>query len=202
MFFTALCFFFREFIHTGDVRKLRFLRRHFEGLEKISEWVDMNYWILDVLETPVKETLIDRDNIETTLPDRNSAAKELQRKIKLYLISGKNQDFRVVISTIANIARNRLRHSATLMEELEGIIKNDDANLLVSVETELFVKNMTSHAHEMVNTSQKIGMIRPQLQARKRKITCSRRMTRSKRSLCDKEGADRSRDNKKHINSV
>ena len=86
------------------------LRRHFEGLEKISEWVDMNYWVLDVLDTPVKETLIDRDNIEITLPDRNSAAKDLQRKIKLYLMSGKNQDFRVVLSTIASIARNRLRH--------------------------------------------------------------------------------------------
>ena len=200
MFFTP-CF-FREFIHTGDVRKLRFLRRHFEGLEKISEWVDMNYWVLDVLDTPVKETLIDRDNIEITLPDRNSAAKDLQRKIKLYLMSGKNQDFRVVLSTIASIARNRLRHSATLIEELEGIIKNDDANLLVSVETELFVKNMTSHTHGTVNKSQTVGMIRPKLQARKRKVACSKRMTRSKRSLCDVEGADRSRGDNKHINPV
>ena len=194
--------FFREFIHTGDVRKLRFLRRHFEGLEKISEWVDMNYWVLDVLDTPVKETLIDRDNIEITLPDRSSAAKDLQRKIKVYLISGKNQDFRVVLSTIANIARNRLRHSATLIEELEGIIKNDDANLLVSVETELFVKNMTSHTHGTVNKSLPVGMIRPKLQARKRKVACSRHMTRSKKSLCDKEGTDRSRCDNKNIESM
>ena len=193
--------FFREFIHTGDVRKLRFLRRHFEGLEKISEWVDMNYWVLDVLDTPVKEILIDRDNIEITLPDRNSAARDLQREIKVYLISGKTQDFRVMLSTIANIARNRLRHSVTLIEELEGIIKNDDANLLVSVETELFVKNITPHTHQPVNKSQTVGMIRPKLQARKRKVACSKRVTRSKRSMCEK-GTDRLRDNNKHIESV
>lgn len=134
--------FIREYIHTGDVCKFRLLRRYFEGLERISEWVSMNSWILDVLDTPVRETLVDRDNVEIPLPGRNNDAKDLQRKMNLYLQSGKEQDFRSLLSLVVSIAKNRLRRSANLIEELEGIVRNENGNLLVSVETEVFVKDI------------------------------------------------------------
>ena len=102
----------------------------------------MNSWILDVLDTPVRETLVDRDNVVIPLPGRNNDAKDLQRKMNVYLYSGKEQDFRSLLSTIVSIAKNRLRRSAKLLEELEGLIRNDNANLLVSVETEVFVKDI------------------------------------------------------------
>eukprot|EP00795_Rhopilema_esculentum_P012963 gene12963-3726_t len=133
---------YREYIHTGDMSKFRLLRRHFEGLERISEWVGMNCWVLDVLDNPVKEILIDRDNIEAPLPGSNNDAKHLQRKIKVYLQSGREHDFRMALSSIVNIAKNRLQRSANLIEELESIIRNTDSNLLVSVETEVFVKDI------------------------------------------------------------
>ena len=102
----------------------------------------MNSWILDVLDTPVRETLVDRDNVVVPLPGRNNDAKDLQRKMNIYLASGKDQDFRSLLSAIVSIAKNRLRRSANLLEELEGLIRNENANLLVSVETEVFVKDI------------------------------------------------------------
>ena len=142
MEFTCTLFSIREYINSGDVCKFRLLRRHFEGLEKISEWVSMNSWILDVLDTPVRETLVDRDNVVIPLPGRNCDAKDLQRKMSNYLVSGKEQDFRMLLSAIVSIAKSRLRRSVNLLEELESLIRNENANLLVSVETEVFVKDI------------------------------------------------------------
>jgi len=162
---------YREYINSGDVCKFRLLRRHFEGLEKISEWISMNSWILDVLDTPVRETLVDRDNVVIPLPGRNNDAKDLQRKMSIYLVSGKEQDFRMVLSAIVSIAKNRLRRSANLLGELEGLIRNENANLLVSVETEVFVKDIykvtSAHVDEK-GFGKRRGMKSARRQARKR----------------------------------
>ena len=168
----------REYIHSGDVCKFRLLRRHFEGLERISNWVSMNSWILDVLDTPVRETLVDRDNVVIPLPGRNNDAKDLQRKMNIYLASGKEQDFRALLSAIVIIAKNRLRRSANLLEELEGLIRNENANLLVSVETEVFVKDIykvTSIHHD----EKGFGKFRPTKLAKRQVRKRTTRVTKS-----------------------
>lgn len=173
----------RDYIRTGDVYKFLLLLRFFEGLERISEWVSMNSWILDFLDLPVRDTLTDRDNVVIPLPGQNNDAKDVQRKMNVYLQSGKEHDFRSVLSAIVIIAKTRLRRSANLIEELEGLIENEGANLLVSVETEVFVKDIysvTSTRSEEKGSAKSKGTA-----GIKSKRKNERRQTKKKNNSCD-----------------
>lgn len=118
----------------GDVRRLRHLKRHFEGLEKINKWFDINSWILEIIDPNVRQTLMNTETADILKPGLTNEARELCKKIKTYLQSGKDYDFRMVLWTVSNIAKSRLKQSASLIKELEGVIKSDRSDLLVSVE--------------------------------------------------------------------
>eukprot|EP00794_Sanderia_malayensis_P016606 gene16606-18292_t len=136
---------YKEYIQTGHCNWLRLLKRHFEGLEKISRWANMNPWILEIIDTAVRRTLLNTDDIITdnninssSLPGLGPEAQELHRSISNFLVSGRDADFRMVLLTVSNIAKSKLKQSACLVKQLEFLIGCDSStNLLVSVDSEM-----------------------------------------------------------------
>ena len=126
---------FRNFIKFGDLEHFKNLKIYFEGLEKLSSWLELNGWIRGLLDNSVIAVLEGKD---PTLP--NSRSTELKRKTEAFLQSGNEGDFRSILSTICSFARQYLKTSSVLVKELENVVYGDDSDLLMPVRSVVIAK--------------------------------------------------------------
>ena len=116
---------FSTYLETGDESDFKILKLNFEGLEKLSTWLDQNQWIIKLLD-PNFISLLRGAPLQKPNNELNALAiQALRRMVKHFLKTGRRVDFDRILKRLAESARRFLHISLACVEGLERSLAHD-----------------------------------------------------------------------------